>query len=327
MKNKIIGILVCMLMMFTAFSAVATTNTQEKSSLNQNTSDRGGFFTYLPYDPGYTTNDWYAWPSISGLNYQGFENFTDVAGPIRSIHWWGLCSVHQYDNSSFTKWPPGDPVGMTFDITFYDHNNTNPTYPGDLVLSYTNAKPAITATGIFYPEGLYSRELYFFEYNLTPSCNLSTGWISILSTGSDNDCCFFWMGSTDGDCEARVIDDGHWDGTFFYDLSLVLTDGEKPNLSIVDITGGSSSTLQLKNNGNATVDNYPVHFIVKGGIFKKIEVKIKDTISGLAPNNTTSLQTGKFFGLGKITIFVVGDGIIAYKHGVQLFMYTIIQNT
>ena len=94
------------------------------------------------------------------------------------------------------------------------------------------------------------------------------------------------------------------------------------------MTGGSGVTLvQLKNNGNTTVDNFPVDFLVKGGILKKIEVKAGETISGLAPGDTTSLQTGMFFGLGKITIFVVGDGIIAYKHGIQLFTYTIIQNT
>jgi len=317
-------IFVCTLMMITAFSAVATTSKQEKSSLNQNTCHRGGLFKQLPYDPGYTTLDWMAFDSNSGTDHQCFENFTDVASPIRSIHWWGLSATYQYDNSSYTTWPPGDPVGMTFNITFYENNIS---MPGELVNSYSNITPSITATGIFYPEDSYSRELYFFEYNLTPSCNLSNGWVSILSTGSDKDCAFFWMGSTDGDQKTKFVDkEGHWDYNN-WDSAMVLTDGQKTNLSIVEVTGGFGVTLQLKNNGNTTVDNYPVHFIVLGGILKKIKENAGTIISSLAPGNTTSLTTGMFFGLGKITVFVVGDGIGAYKHGKQLLMYTIIQNT
>jgi hypothetical protein len=321
MKNKRVVFFVCTLVMITAFSAMATTNTQEKTSNTQTNKSAGRLFTYLPYDPGYTADDYWGYYSSSGLDAQVFENFTDVIGPIRSIHWWGFCGV----NESGTWVGPGDPGGMTFTIAFYKENMSNPTYPGNLNLSFSNAKPTITATGVLYPDPTGPYEMYFFEYDLPAECNLSDGWVSILCTGSDNNCFFAWMGSTDGDLDARIWSGGHWDGTFFYDMSLVLTDSEESAVEIVDVTGGAGVTVQFKNNGDITTDNFPVHIVVKGGLLKKIEVKIKDTISELAPNNTTSLQTGKIFGLGKITIFVVGDGIIAYKHGIQLFTYTIIQ--
>jgi hypothetical protein len=319
MKNKSVVFFVCMLVMITAFSAVVTTGKQEQSSLNQSSMGHlGGLLTQLPFDPGLKPEDWWANPSALGTGWQCYENFNNIAGPIRSIHWWGISAI---DDGPF-PWPPGDPEGMTFNITFYKDNNTK---VGDMVLSYSNVKPTITATGVFYPdyEDL-SLQLYFFEYDLTPYCNLSNGWVSIFSTGSDNNCSFVWMGSIDGDDSSRYLLNGHW-AVDLYDLSLVLSDGEDSDMSIVDVTGGSGVTVLLKNNGNTMMDNYPVKFVVKGGLLKKIAVNAGGTISDLAPGDTTSLQTGSFFGLGKITIFVVGDGIAAYKHGIQLLMYTIIQ--
>jgi hypothetical protein len=135
------------------------------------------------------------------------------------------------------------------------------------------------------------------------------------------------LDSPTGNGNAFETKDGKgWDAPG-YGFSLVLTDGAKTSLEIVNMKGGSGVTLGIKNNGNITVDNFPVDFIALGGIGKKIAVNAGKTILGLNPGDTTPLQTGMFFGLGKITIFVVGDGIIAYKHGIQLFMYTIIQNT
>jgi hypothetical protein len=320
MKNKRVVIFVCMLVMITAFSAVATTRKQEQSSSNQSSGNRGGLFTQLPYDPGYSGTDWYSYASAIFMNtsYQDYEMFTGVASPIQGLHWWGMSCKN--DDPTYL---PGDPVGMTFNITFYEDNNTT---PGDIVLSYNNVKPSITATGVFYQDAV-SYELYFFECNLTPSCNLSDGWVSIFSTGSDNNCSFFWMESTTGNQVAfETMGGERWDSPR-YGLSLVLTDGVKTSLEIVNMKGGFGITLGIKNNGDQRVDNFPVDFIVKGGMLKKIEKKAGETISGLAPGDTMPLQIGMFFGFGKITIFVVGDGIIDYKQGKQLFIYTIIQNT
>jgi len=315
MKKKSVVFFVCMFVMITAFSSVATTSKPEQSSLVKNTGYLGGLFTQLPNDPGYS---WHAYHSYKneGEFYQCYEMFTGITSPIQSIHWWGL-SIH------VGLWQPCDPVGMTFNITFYRDNNTK---PGEIVVSYSNVAPSITPTGIIYSEPYVGDfDLYFFEYDLATSCNLQEGWVSIYNTWCDNDCDLFWMESSTGDGHAFQT----WNGERFnsprYGFSLVLTDGMKTSLDIVNVTGGSGVTVQLKNNGNTIVDNFPVHFVVRGGILKKIALNLNFTVSELDPGGTTSLLTGTFFGLGKITIFVVGDGIATYKQGIQLFMYTIIQ--
>jgi hypothetical protein len=168
-------------------------------------------------------------------------------------------------------------------------------------------------------------ELYFFACDLTSPCDLSTGWISIICTGSDYNCSFFWLESSTGPRHAYSTVDGQYDNAPTYGFSLVFTDGAKTSLEIVNLKGGFGVSLGIKNNGDATVDDYPVDFIVIGGMRKKIEVKAGDTISGLAPGATTPLQTGMFFGLGKIMIFVVGDGIIAYKQGTQLLIFSMVK--
>jgi hypothetical protein len=318
MKKKIIGISICMLMILTAFSAVATTTTHEPSVLKPTSGHRGGLFTQLPSDPGLDINDWFAYPSavFCGACYQDYELFTGVVSPIQGIHWWGMSCI---DNDS--SYSPGDPLGMTFDIIFYEDNDST---PGEIFCTYTNIKPSITATGIMYPENP-PFELYFFECNLSSSCNLSTGWISIFSLGSDNDCDFFWLDSLSGYGNAfETMDGEHWDRPT-HGFSLVLTDGTTSSLEIVDITGGLGVTLTIKNTGDTTVDNFPVDFIVLGGILKKIEVNAGETISGLNPGDTKTFQTGTFFGLGKITLFAVGDGIITYKNARHIFLFTIIQ--
>ncbi len=308
-----------MLILLTAFSAVATIRKQEQSSGNQNTGQRGGLFTQLPEDPGVTSEDWWAYWSASFFcdsYYQSYEMFTDVASSIQGVHWWGMSIL---DNDS--TYVPGDPDGMTFTITFYEDNNTK---PGAEIRSYNDIKPSITSTGVLYPSNK-PYELYFFEYILAPSINLSDGWISIVSTGSDNNCAFFWLESSTGAGNAFVTKDGElWDHPYSGGFSLVFTDGTKTSLEIVDMKGGVGVTLGIKNNGNTTVDNYPVDFIIQGGLLKKIKVNAGETISVLAPGDTAPLQTGLFFGLGKITIFVVGDGIISYTTGKQLFVFTMV---
>ena len=164
--------------------------------------------------------------------------FTGVASPIQGLHWWGMSCKN--DDPEL----PGDPVGMTFNITFYEDNNTT---PGDIVLSYNNVKPSITATGVFYQDAV-SYESGLLRMYLTPSCNLSDGWVSIFSTGSDNNCSFFWMESTTGNQVAfETMGGERWDSPR-YGLSLVLTDGVSIS-EIVNMKGGFGITLGIKNNG------------------------------------------------------------------------------
>ena len=75
-----------MLVMITAFSAVATTGKQEQSSLNQSTGSSWWIVYTVTNDPGYTTDDWWAYAScvflwfiLSGI----MKCLQNVTGPIR----------------------------------------------------------------------------------------------------------------------------------------------------------------------------------------------------------------------------------------------------
>jgi hypothetical protein len=293
----------------TALPVVGTMIKQENC---QDIGDRGGLFIQLPNDPGYGSFDWYAKSSSVDTGDQVYENFWDVASSISGIHWWGLSCDYNSSNC--------DPQGMTFNITFYEDNDS---MPGDMICSYVDVEPSITATGILYAEGYNYLELYFFEYDLEPCCELSDGWVSVFQTGSDNGCIFCLMQSLDGDGAAYYTREGNW--TSLYDVSLVLTDGEETDLEIVDVKGGLGVKLEIRNNGAETVDNYPVKFLVIGGLLKIIQIDAGETISDLGPGETITIDTGLFFGFGPITIFVVGDGIAAYKDGFQLFIFTVVQ--
>jgi hypothetical protein len=318
MKEKIVGILVCVLVMFTAFSAVATTNSKEKSTDQQSVGTRGAFLSQLPVNPGYTTMDWWAYASgwYNYRYYQDYQMYTDVSSPIQSVHWWGLSLLN---NVSII---PGDPAGMTFTIIFYKDNNS---FVGDIAFIYDNLKPSITATSVKYPE-VTPPELYFFTCDLPSPCNLSTGWISIIGTESDNNCSFFWMESSSGPGHAYCTVDGQFDNAPRYGFSLVFTDGTNTSLEIVNLKGGFGVSLEIKNNGDTAVNSFPVDFVIIGGMRKKIEVIAGQTFSSIAPGATATMQSGKFFGLGKIMIFIVGDGIISYKQGTQLFIYSTLKN-
>jgi hypothetical protein len=104
-----------------------------------------------------------------------------------------------------------------------------------------------------------------------------------------------------------------------------LTDGEETDLEIVDVKGGLGVNLEIRNNGAEDVDNYPVDFLVLGGLSRNIFKDAGETISYLGSGETKTIDTGIFFGFGPIIIFAVGDGIALYISGWQLGIFTIIQ--
>ena len=316
--GKVVVILVVATIFMMPISAMRN-ETREGENCKTSSALTSGMFIQLPTDPGYSTFDFYGWrSSVFAGGYQCYENFWDVAGPICGIHWWGFSTDLNTGQSL-------EPEGMIFTITFYEDNDSR---PGDMVYSYVDIEPSITKTEIVYYEFGDWWELYFFEYDLGPCCDLSDGWVSIFETGSDNDCLFRWLGPKDdyGDGLALIKSGEQWE-IFIYDFSVVLTDGEATGLEIVDVQGGLGATLEIRNNGAETVNNYPVDFLVMGGASQLIQLFEKDagaTISNLGPGESITIDTGPFFGFGPFKIFVVGDGIDMYKNGLQLFMLTLV---
>jgi len=308
MKKKIVGILVCTLLIATALSAMGTMTEKED---NQNIGGSGEIFGQLPSPHGDPQP--VGWASDLRVGWKVYEDFWDITSPICDIHWWG--QTPYWDGST---WQPCEPIGMTVDITFYEDDGGE---PGAIFCSYDDVIPEYTLTGIMYdytefPNGPF--ELIYFEYELNTCCNLSDGWFSIQSIDSDNDCSFCWFESPDGN---DIIIQNSIQRTT--DVAFIFTDGEESGIEI-NVKSGIGVTLEVTNSGTETLTEIPVDIIVYGGIYGKIKVHVRETIN-LDPGDTASVGTGVFLGLGKIAIGVIADDVVEYKQGLHLLIFTLIK--
>ena len=159
-------------------------------------------FSQLPFEP---EEEWIFYTSSNLPGYLVYDNFWGIEEPICDIHWWGLSLVN--------PWAPCDPTGIVFEIIFYTDSGGE---PGDPVCAYQVTPPA-TPTGKFYA----GFEMYYWETDLDPCCQLDMGWVSIQSISSPNGCWFLWAGSDDGDLFA--IQDGADPPELLTDLAFELT--------------------------------------------------------------------------------------------------------
>jgi hypothetical protein len=281
MRKKIIGILICTLLIATAIPAVGSLtiekNNPARNSLNDNydksqesqkiinTMNQGAIFSQKPVTPDKTWNGFF---SDIDQDFRSYENFWNVTNPICDIHWWGFGAIW---NGS--HWNECDPTNMVFDITFYNDDGSGK--PGDVVCSYKDISPKIRSTGVEY-EMLSAGplKLYYFEYDLDPCCQLSNGWVSVFKVSNPNECIFAWMVSNDGDKQfwSQNISANMWI-TNAWDLAFILTDGDPINtklecfgsLSWDDVVPGDNvaGMFQIRNNGESgsvihwEIESYP----------------------------------------------------------------------
>lgn len=174
-------------------------------------------FTQLPRDVEDPLRNCWTSASDSDLGWKAYDDFWDISSPICDIHWWGFSMFWTGEG-----WNPCDPAGMTFDVTFYRDEAGE---PGAVACSYRDITYSITPTGIMYEWwGGYVHELLYFEAQLESCCELSNGWVSVESTGSDNGCWFLWMNSPDGNSVSLQYGGG--DVFYHGDLAFILTGGE-----------------------------------------------------------------------------------------------------
>jgi hypothetical protein len=244
MNNKLVGIVVFMLLIFTAISVVGTLNEREikidpqrsdnpfynpTTSQSINTINQGGIFIQLPPNPH--APNYASWVSSSNGGWYCYEDFVGVTGQICDIHWWGTALF--YDNGI---WSQGNPEGMVFNISFWDG-------AGSFITSYENVEPKITNTSIGYyvTSSDFNKTLYYFETDLDPCFERASGWIGIHCTYSPDDSWFLWMRSWDGN-NKLLQEDEEGSGTYWgQDLSVVFTDGE-PSSPVLECDGGLSLT-------------------------------------------------------------------------------------
>lgn len=315
MKKKVTGIFVCTLLI--AASALSVSGAMIKQEKIFSIDGHGGMIRQIPYSPDNPKRD--CWGSLLEPFYQvSYENFFDVGSPICTVHCWGQICSYDMDTGKFYH---RDSEGMTFDIVFYEDDMGK---PGDEVCSYNDVTPTMVKTGIIYkyPWAPGVWDLYYLKYDLNPSCSLSKGWVSICNSNSPNDCVFCWATSPDGDGRALLDYVNFWQD--LPDLALMLSDEEETSLEI-SIKGGFGSTIEITNNGAETLTNVPIDIMVFGGILRQINVHIEEVISSLEPGGKTSIETGFFFGLGKIAIGVIADDVAEYHSGRQLLIFTMVK--
>lgn len=267
MYKKIVSIVVLGLLIATAMSAVGTFNEKEIPVNNgiginysanfitpQNTksSNYGNMFIQLPWLPDPL---WSAPFSDDEFGYIAYDDFFDLSAPICDVHWWGFSVIDLGGG-----WESCDPSDMKFTITIYEDNDS---YPGDVVCSYVDVTPNTPVpTGVEYMISTGAIfELYYFEYDLDPCCQISDGWISVYNSYCPNDCVFAWIISPYGNGIGLQYDVGLNLWYDIEDLALVLTDGEEeaiPDLECEgrlyweDVKPGENVTgsFNIRNNGD-----------------------------------------------------------------------------
>jgi len=151
-----------------------------------------------PYDA------WWLAPADSEFGYVAYENFQDVSGLIDGVRWWGF---QLYAEGQTVTNCTRSPDEVT--VTFYEDDGDRPGAP---VCGPYKVSPTVTDTGLDYS----GWRLYEFSVNIDPNCPLSSGWVSVLSTGGDPDCWLLWVSSPEGDSTSY-----EWDG---YDMDLMYGD-------------------------------------------------------------------------------------------------------
>lgn len=170
-------------------------------------------FTQLPHG---TADSWSIGTSTEdyglGSTYELFENFWGVSGSITDVHWWGLTLTPP-------PWTAGSPLGMTFNIEFFDDSISSTVEPVSMVASFPDVTPTYTLTGEFYA----GYELAMWEIDLPSSVSLAEGWVSIQSSGSPAGTVFLWCSAQTGDGYSYQA--GAAPPQTIYDRALVLTGG------------------------------------------------------------------------------------------------------
>jgi hypothetical protein len=178
----------------------------DKPSLSDFGAPKDGIILFEQTPHSYDAS-WTAYTSDSTLGYICKEDFWELSENITDIHWYGMSNYYEFD------WYECNPIGMQFEIVFYQDSGGA---PGSTVATYSGITPAFT-----YYDTYGGYPVYRFDVDSLPGAvSLTQGWVSIQSTYSPNNCSFLWLSSPDGNLNA--IQEGGY-GPTDDNLSLILT--------------------------------------------------------------------------------------------------------
>lgn len=127
--------------------------------------------------------------SEAGTTITRADNFTQVAGTITGLRFWGF-DLDRVGNA----WLECEEFDNTFVITFLTDYGGVP----DVVVCSQTVTATRTPTGLFFGNESAPAELNQYDVTLTTPCVLTNGWVSIVGLG-DPECWFLWMNSFGGD--------------------------------------------------------------------------------------------------------------------------------
>jgi len=90
---------------------------------------------------------------------------------------------------------------------------------------------------------------------------------------------------------------------------------------IISITGGLKVTAIIMNNGTNNTSNVVVTLHVRGGVLKRINTTITDTVT-IPSRGVAIISTTTLLGLGPITIIVSANATKKTAQGMQIIMFS-----
>ncbi len=155
---------------------------------------REKLFTQRAYTP---SEQWAFYASSTTLGYICDDDFYDLSKKGNEIEFYGLSLVFPWSNC--------DPTGMEFEFKQYEYG----TSPGAVEWEDSGIVLETWINTGWYYSGF---ECLVWEYG---GFNADEGWISIQSTYSPNNCNFLWLGSPEGNFNARQNGNSLYDSLAF----------------------------------------------------------------------------------------------------------------
>jgi hypothetical protein len=89
----------------------------------------------------------------------------------------------------------------------------------------------------------------------------------------------------------------------------------------ISITGGLGVSAIIMNNGTTDATGVAVTLHVEGGVFRRINTTITDTVN-IPARGVAVISTGKLLGLGRVTITASANTTEKTAQGIQLLLFS-----
>jgi len=133
----------------------------------QSAATAGGYFC--------DANDVYQYTEV-------IEDYPDLSGSFSTVTIW----IGFFDRDSWADCSPGTPLTDTYQITIYNNDNVDPTFPGTVNQSFT-----LSPTSFQYA-GNNGFAVYRVEFTLPSAIGPESAWLGVGRLTRGDGCIIFW---------------------------------------------------------------------------------------------------------------------------------------